>query len=126
MDQQAVERAARDLEVAANGVMDAAREWYDARPGHNRDESSALREAVKSWIDAGQAFAESQRRTTAPTTHEVQIEDEDDDGESTWVPCVVIARRPYSSGGDDAYDVRTADGREWLMCNPECVREAVS
>lgn len=56
-------------------------------------------------------------------THEVEIEG--DDGECAWVPCVVIGRRAYSAGGEPAYDVRTADGREWLMCNPECVREGV-
>lgn len=55
-------------------------------------------------------------------THEVEIEG--DDGECEWVPCAVIGRRPYRAGGEPAYDVRTSDGREWRMCNPECVRVA--
>lgn len=57
-------------------------------------------------------------------THEVEV-DSSGNGEAeetTWVPCTVIGRRAYLSGGEDAYDVRTEDGREFRMCNPECVR----
>jgi len=54
-----IEEAARGLEVARNGVCDAALEWDDAQEGDEceRDEASArLAEAMKGWRTATDAF----------------------------------------------------------------------
>lgn len=64
MEKQQMEKAreaSRNLEIAANGVLDAAREWVDAAPGHDAAERANLRTAVQDWINAGQAFAEATR-----------------------------------------------------------------
>lgn len=80
-------------------------------------------------MDATNTSTEQTMASTTSTA-KVQVWNHLGNGRTTWRACTVTGRRPAPMSMvargkvEDWYDVRTLDGVEYRMCNPECVRVA--